>query len=127
MFRDRDQELQRLQQQLLEEEEIPTPEEKDEDLLDEETVDALLESADQTGDAGAYQNFSNGYGRQPVETEGRFYNADHVDVDLDEFSEDVCAPEKTRSYTGLLVFLLLCMLAALGFMIWLYRQMGGFL
>ena len=126
MFRDRDEELQRLQQ-LLEEDEIPAPEKKDDELLDEETVDALLGADGQTADAGAYQNFSNGYGQQIPETEGRFYNGDRVDVDLEEFSEEVCAPEKKRSGTGLLVFLLLCMLAALGFMIWLYWRMGGFL
>ena len=85
MFRDRDEELQRLQQ-LLEEEEIPVSEEKDENLLDEETVDALLGADGQTRDAGAYHNFSNSYGRQPVDAEGKFYNADHVDVDLEEFS-----------------------------------------
>ena len=120
MFRDRDKELQRLQQLLEEEEEELPVQEKDEDLLDEETIDTLLKSDDQTADAGAYQNFSNGYSPEKI------YNSDKVDVDLEEFTEEICAPEKTRSYTGLLVFLLICMLAALGFMVWLYRQMGGF-
>ena len=115
MFRDRERELQRLEEQLMEEEELELEEEE---LLNEDEVDNLLEDADQTGDPEAYHNYSNGY--------GRIYNGDRVDVDVEQFSQEILSPEKKRGCTGFLVLLLLLMLAVLGTMVWTYLKMGGF-
>ena len=77
MFEDRNQELERLSEELLEEE-LPTPEETQEDdtLLSEETLNKLLDID--------------------------VHNADTSDVDLEEFSEQLQKPEEPKT-TGLLV------------------------
>ena len=87
MSRDKEEELQRLNEDLLAQEE---PEQ--EDILDEETLDALLEEDTKIGEAEEYVNYSNGY---------RAYNTDKTDMDLDSFSEAVLEPAKDKS----LVFL----------------------
>ena len=80
MFRDRQQELDWLQDQLLEEEEdVPeTEEEQEEDYLSEETLNQLL-----------------GY-------KGSYYNTDAADVDLDAVSQELFDCEEPK-LTGLLI------------------------
>ena len=92
MLRDRDEELQRLNQDLLAQEE---PEQ--EEILDEETLDELLEEDTQIEDTEAYVNYSNGY---------RAYNTDKTDTDLESFSEAVRTPAKDKSLTFLSVLAL---------------------
>lgn len=118
MFRDKEEELQRLQAQLLEEE--PEEEEFDfsedlEDFSDEEYPE----------DTGVYQNFSNDYGRQLRNYASGYkaYNADKTDTDMDRFSEDV-RNARTRSGFGWLLPLLVA-LGILGAALWLYLKGGG--
>ncbi len=88
MQRDREEELQRLQQELLQEEEESTPQE--EAYLDENTIDELLED-EKAGSAGVYQNYSNNYGKdlRNFASGYKAYNNDDVDVDPEEFSREV--------------------------------------
>lgn len=120
MFKDRNEELRRLEEALLEEEELQLPVEEtpqDEELLTDEILDELLEDPAPVPGNVPYQNFSNDYGQA--------YNADSVDVDLEEFSEQVRQPKKDHS--GLVILVCLLALGVLGVLIFLMLRYGGFL
>jgi len=97
MFKDTEKELKRLEEELLEEEQtIP------------EDTDELLEQLHQELD----------------ENDGRVYNTDRVDVDMEEFGEVVEAPVKEK-LTGLVISALLLTAGILGLLAWwLLRLMG---
>ena len=122
MFKDRNQELQRLEQALLEEEteELPAAEElvEDEELLTDEALNELLEDVAPGKNSVPYQNFSNDY--------GQIYNSDVTDEDLDEYCEEVL-DESKPSYTGLIVFICVLALGILGVLIYLMARYGGLL
>lgn len=119
MFRDKEEELQRLQAQLLEEE----PEEDEEFDFSEELED--LSDDEYPEDPGVYQNFSNDYGRQLRNYASGYkaYNTDKTDTDMDRFSESV-RNTKPRSGLGWLLPLLVA-LGILGAALWLYLKGGG--
>lgn len=122
MFKDRNEELRRLEEALLEEEELQTPDPveeapEDEDLLTDEILDELLEDTTPVPGNVPYQNFSNDYGQA--------YNADNADVDLEEYSEAVRQPKKDHS--GLVILVCLLALGVLGMLIFLMLRQGGFL
>lgn len=130
MFRDAQEELERLQAQLLEEteeeEEAFQEEESEEDIfLDEEDFDELLSDADQGENPGVYQNFSNDYGRnlRNFATGYKAYNTDRTDVSPDEISEEVLE-EKNTGLTWLWV-LLIIMLGVIGVILWSFLSAGG--
>ena len=80
MFRDQEEALARLEEELLEE---ATPEEEED-----------------AGEEEEYEDFAEDV---PV------YNADHTDLDLDAFSEEVYAPAARKTNRTLaFIFLLLC-------------------
>ena len=90
MFRDAQEELKRLEQQLLEEEQDdvlpPDAPESDTDL------DSLLQEADPApGGSVVYCNFSNDYGKSLCNyaTGYQAYNSDRVDQDPEELGEAV--------------------------------------
>ena len=87
MFRDKQEELDRLQAELLAEEEPELPE-PDPELLTEETLDELLDL--------------------------RTYNTDRVDVDTEQWSEELLKPpsRKLGCMTALIVILTVGILAA---------------
>ena len=123
MFKDRNKELQRLEQALLEEEKDEIPEEEevfeeDEDLLTDEKLDELLEDVAPGKNSVPYQNYSNDY--------GQIYNSDVTDTNIEEYSEEVLTESKS-SYTGLLI--LACGLAfgILCVIIYLLIRYGGLL
>lgn len=123
MFKDRNKELQRLEQALLEEEKDEIPEEEevfeeDEDLLTDETLDELLEDVAPGKNSVPYQNYSNDY--------GHIYNSDVTDDDLDEYCEAVLE-EPAHSYTGLVILACLLALGILGMIIYLLLRYGGIL
>lgn len=122
MFKDRNEELQRLEQALLEDETkvIPVQEilAEDEDLLSDEALNELLDDVAPGKDSVPYQNFSNDY--------GHIYNADTTDEDLDEYCEAVLE-EPAPSYTGLIVLACGLALCILCLIIFLLLQSGGIL
>ncbi len=111
MFDDAKEELERINGQLLAQQET----QQETQLLDEETIDAFLEET-QIGEAsGQYQNFSNGYNT---------YNTDAADVDLESYSQEVMEPKKDRSLTFLTV-LACCLTGAIVLVVlfgWLYLR-----
>ena len=100
MFRDRQQELQRIQQQLLEED-VP------------ETEDELLDDI-----AELVDDVQTGY--EPDE----FYNTDYTDLDPEELSGELLEPER-ENLKGLIVaacLLTIAIVLVLGW--WIVRLMG---
>ena len=122
MFKDRNAELQRLEEALLEEEEevqVFPPEEvpEDEELLSDDTLDALLEDIAPPQATVPYQNFSNDYGNA--------YKADRTDVDPEDYRDQLQSGRKDRS--GLVIVACLLALGVLGMIIFLMLKQGGFL
>ena len=122
MFKDRNKELQRLEQALLEDETkvIPVQEilAEDEELLTDEVLDELLDDVAPGKNSVPYQNFSNDY--------GHIYNSDITDDDLDEYCEEVLE-EPAPSYTGLILLACGLALGILGLIIVLLLRSGGVL
>ena len=114
MYKDAREELKRLEEALLEEE-VPQAEE-DEDVDVDEDVDALLAKAEEILGTEDTQ----------VVMIPRVYNTDHVDTDLDRYSEEVHSGKQKR-ITG---FVILAIALALGIaavvIYWIVRY-GGML
>ena len=121
MFRDQEEELQRLQQELLAQEE-PETEEADEELPE----DTLLEDTRPSADRMVYQNFSNGYGKNLRNYASGYqaYNTDKLDTDLDEFSQQVREPQRKN---GALVAAMLLTAAILAVVCWILWRYWGLL
>lgn len=127
MFRDRSEELRRLEEALLEDEPTEMPEKtddtpaEDEDLLEEQMLDELLEDTAPAKGAVPYHNYSNDYGQGYTA-----YNTDVTDEDLDEYCQQVReAPKKDN--TGLVILACLLALGVLGMVIYLMLRSGGIL
>ena len=100
MFRDTQEELNRLENALLAEEEEQRLDALLEEFLQEEEEDELLASILKETDigehrSGGYQNYANNYGRTTAKAA---YNSDKLDTDLESYSEDVRtgAPESLK-------------------------------
>lgn len=121
MFRDRDEELKRLQEQLLDEEAA------EEIFLDEDMLDALLEEDRQGQKPGVYQNFSNRYGRELRNFASGYkaYNSDTTDTELESFSEMVREPKKTIGLAWIPALLILLLAAVVVAVVWRYVRQGG--
>ena len=121
MFRDRQEELRRLEEALLAEEEYDTqPPEADpeeEDILSEDILDELLEDTGPAKKSVTYQNFSNAYGKA--------YNSDTTDVDMEEYCEEVQKTKKNN--LGWLIVICLALVLILGFAVWYVLHRGGVL
>ena len=133
MFKDTDQELARLSEELLmaeEEEEFDEYEEEEdyEEFEEDYEEDDCVEDYEEQEEAppeyiyedtraaqgpAVYQNYSNDYGRnlRNYATGYQAYNSDDCDEDLDAFSEEVYEEPEERSNTGLLI--LACVLATI--------------
>lgn len=98
MFRDASEELKRLEAELLAEEpeELPPQEPEEPDPWQ-------YEDTRPRNTSGAYQNYSNDYGKKlrNYASGYRAYNSDDTDEDLEEYSEAVRKPK--RSGTGCLI------------------------
>ena len=118
MFRDKDEELKRLQEALLEED----PAEQ----ITEEEFEALLWEEDQGKKPKVYQNYSNHYGKDLRNFASGYqaYNTDVTDTDLDEYSQQVyeAAPSGAGWFAWLVAIL---MAAVVGVIVWLFFSMGG--
>ena len=118
MFKDKKEELRRLEEELLQEAQL----EEEEDRLEEELEEAqaLLDEAEDYGEESeeTYFNYANRYG------EVRAYNGDHTDEDMDRYSEDVYGGRKERGVSGLValaVFLLGAIALAFGWCVLRYK------
>lgn len=129
MFRDKEEELQRLSRQLREEVEEPEEWTEEEETPEEPDMDELLQDDARIGDMtdGVYRNASNGYGQnlRNFASGYKAYNGDKTDVDLDALSQEVRADDREeKSITGLVVTALVLAATVVGVLIyWLVR--GG--
>lgn len=120
MPRDTEQELERLQSQLLQE-----AQEEAEEFSVEEDFAELLWEEDQGENPQVYQNYSNDYGRnlRNFATGYRAYNADQTDTDLDEYCDLVQQEPKITVWWVWIVLLL--MGAVVGAIAWMFFSTGG--
>lgn len=97
MFKDKKEELRRLEQELLLEAQLEEEEARLEEELEE--ADVLLESETDYGEESeqTYYNYSNRYGRIPA------YNNDTTDEDLDAYSGEVYRDRNKRGSMGLVL------------------------
>ena len=105
MFRDKEEELARLEELL---EEVEDLLDETEDLPQEEEIDFLEEPS---GDTKEYKNFANDYGKVTV------YNADKADLDLEEYGDEVYEPKEKKN-TDLLVTAALLLVGILLVLSW---------
>lgn len=122
MFRDKDEELQRLQDALLEEEQTARPEEA---LPAEEDFDELLWDTDQGENPQVYQNYSNNYGRnlRNFASGYKAYNSDDTDVQLEEYCDEVRGGGKIALWWIWLILILMAAVVAAIF--GLFLSTGG--
>lgn len=121
MFKDKKEELRRLEEALL----LEAQQEEEEAQLEEELeeAEALLESETDYGEESeeTYYNYSNRYGRV------RAYNNDTSDEDMDAYSDDVYNSENTKGLGGLTI-LAVCLLVAIVFVLgWCFLRYKGIL
>ena len=105
MFRDREEELQRLEEELLAAEEEP---EEYEEELDEEEYEEYEEAEDEVVSAPV-----RGY---------KVYNSDRCDVNLEQFSKDVERGRRGGCLAGLFALLT----AVFVLLLYLYLKQGGY-
>lgn len=123
MFNDAKKELERLEAELLAEEESPEAP-PEEDPLEAEDSEELPD-----GEAPVvYSNYSNQYGRalRNYASGYRAYNTDRTDRDPEEFSEEILRPKKSRGILGPAVVALLLLAAIAAVLFWALWRMGGF-
>ena len=97
MFKDKKEELRRLEEELLLEAQLEEEEARLEEELEES--ESLLDDESDYGEESeeTYFNYSNRYGTV------RVYNNDKTDKDLDDFSEQVYAGDREKGLTGLVL------------------------
>ena len=98
MFKDKQEELERLEAQLLQED------------VEEDLPDGEQEEAEEVPPV-IYHNYSNDYGR-------RIYNTDTADMDLEEYSDEVYEPRKRSDVLVLSAIALALVGAILGVLAW---------
>ena len=127
MHKDTEEALQRLEQELLEEE---TEEQEIEELSDEPEFEGMdygeFPEEPEEEEVLVYRNFSNGYGKnlRNFATGYKAYNSDTLDTDLEEFSRQVETGEKPA---GILLPLITALLAGLGVLYIAWLLLGGML
>lgn len=113
MFKDKKEELRRLEEELLLEAQL----EEEEAILEAELeeAEALLDDESDYGEESeeTYYNYSNRYGKV------RVYNNDTTDEDLDAYSDSVYESKKDKGLGGLLL-LAVALLVAIVFVLGLF-------
>ena len=132
MFHDAQEELKRLEAELLEADtpnvqEDPVPE--DPNLLDEESLDALLDQTQRIETpegARIYRNHANDYGKnlRNFASGYKAYNTDTCDEDLEAYSQQVYAPKK-KGLAGLVITALLLSAGIVAVLCYLWVRFGG--
>lgn len=127
MFRDASEELQRLQAELLAEEEpaeLPPEEpEEEEEFFDE------YEDTRPAGDPEVFQNYSNDYGKnlRNYASGYRAYNSDTTDEDLEEYSESVREGKTSRGGCLLALIAIVLALAIVGMVAYAFAYIRGYI
>ncbi len=125
MFRDAEEELQRLEEELLsvdEEEELDEEEyDEDEEEYEEYDEDFDEEDFDEEEDDEDFEEEDEVI--QPVVKGYKVYNSDHCDVNLDRYSEDVYRGRRSGCLAWVFAGLTVALLAVL----YLYLKQGGYL
>ena len=127
MFRDASEELQRLQAELLAEEEpaeLPPEEPEEEEEIFEEYDDTRP-----AGDPEVFQNYSNDYGKnlRNYASGYRAYNTDTTDEDLEEYSESVREGKTSRGGCLLALIAIVLALAIVGLVACAYLYTRGYI
>lgn len=141
MFKDTEEELRRLEAELLaqeeEEEDWEQEDEEevwqepveinalDEDLLNNRELDILLEDTQVFGEAGAYQNHANHYGTGSNHP-ARIYNSDRLEQTPEELSDELLE-EPRRNTTSLVVLACLLAVGILCVAVWWLLRFRGVL
>lgn len=126
MFRDKEEELQRLS------EELRAQERADEESEGEDMLDVLLEDDTQIGDmdSSVYKNASNAYGSnlRNFASGYRAYNADKTEIDPTMLSDALLDEEEQeeKSLSGLVITALTLAAAVVAVVVWMLIR-GGFL
>ena len=106
MFKDKKEELRRLEEELLLEAQL----EEEEDRLEEELEEAqaLLDEAEDYGEESeeTYFNYANRYGEVPI------YNGDRTDEDMERYSDEVYGGRKNKGVSALAA-LAVCLMVAI--------------
>ena len=129
MFRDAKEELSRLEEELLAEDYVHEAAAQDEALLEEETLDALLQEDTRAADGTViYKNFSNGYGKglRNYASGYRAYNSDRTEEDPEALSEAVLSGDSS-GLRGLTIAALLLTCGIVLTVIWLLLRYWGIL
>lgn len=110
MFKDKQEELKRLEEELLQEEFL----EEEEQETPEENTDTFLEDTYFFGKDTPenYRNYSNDYGNY------RAYNTDTTDEDLEAYSEEVREPKRQTDIWILCAIALCLMIGIIGVLGW---------
>lgn len=127
MFRDTQEELERLQAQLLAQtEQQEQTDQQETQFLDEEEFEELLSDTDQGQSPAVYQNYSNDYGRdlRNYATGYKAYNADKTDKDPQQMSRELL--EEPRAVAVWPWLILILMAAVVGAMVWMCISGGLF-
>ncbi len=117
MYKDAKEELKRLEEALLEEEEIRTEE-------SEEDLDALLQQAKELLEEPSDETQVFHWQPEELKKAGRVYNTDKTDEDLERFSEAVRSGEK-KSLTGLIITAAALAAGIVAVLIWWIVRYGG--
>ena len=129
MFKDRKEELRRLEEELLLEAEIEQQEALLQQELDE--AEALLDDPDDFGEETeeTYYNYSNGYGEALGGYGQDFdaYNTDFSDEDLESYSEEVYRGHTGSGNRGLVILAVCLTVAILGVIAWCALRFSGVL
>ena len=131
MFRDTQEELKRLEEQLLAEEDLPKEQEPE---LDEATrVIPIPQAQELLSDLEESEEEETDLPQPQRKKKGRYighfeaYNSDRTDTDMKKYSEEVRQPKGDPVVLALSILALILMAAILGILIWWFIRFRGFL
>lgn len=137
MFRDTQEELKRLEEQLLAEEDLPKEQEQEPELDQATRVIPIPQAqeplSDLTEEAEEAEEEEPELPQPRRKKTGRYigrfeaYNSDKTDTDLNKYSEEVRRPKGDPVVLALSVLALILMAAILGILIWWFIRFRGFL
>lgn len=124
MFNDAKEELERLAAALQEQPEEPKPQ-QDEQILNEEQLDALLGEDSRIADAAPEVLYKNNYSNR--RKQARIYNSDKTEVSAEDLSQQMLRADKQKGIVGLVVLALLLTAGIFGLAVYWLLRYGGML